>query len=82
MKNMMVVVHLTIFSKIRYNIPKWFLPSWYKYLFAKRDRWCGDAGLVRTFICRARNHPAGVVWYNPNGFEPDMHCKNCGDDLG
>jgi hypothetical protein len=24
----------------------------------------------------------GVVWYNIAGFEPDMTCKNCGDDLG
>ena len=31
--------------------------------------------------CRAKGHPAGVVWYS-NGLEPDMHCKGCGEDLG
>jgi hypothetical protein len=62
--------------------PKWFLLSWYQYLFEKRDRWYGGSGWVRTIICRMRNHPCGPIWYNPNGLEPDMHCKNCGDDLG
>jgi hypothetical protein len=32
--------------------------------------------------CRANGHKNGVIWYNANGSEPDMHCKNCGDDLG
>ena len=32
--------------------------------------------------CRALGHRCGVIWYNPYGLEPDMHCKNCGDDLG
>ena len=32
--------------------------------------------------CRLRNHPAGVNWYNPGGFEPDMYCRGCGEDLG
>lgn len=46
-----------------------------KYLFAKPFT-------IRAFICRWRSHPCGAIWYNPNGSEPDMHCKNCGDDLG
>lgn len=33
-------------------------------------------------VCRFLGHPAGVWFYNPGGFEPDMTCKNCGDDLG
>ena len=33
------------------------------------------------FWCRFRGHPAGVVWFT-QGYEPDMHCKNCGDDIG
>jgi len=47
---------------------------WLKYIFAKPVS-------LRAIICRYRGHP-GVVWYNPNGSEPDMHCRNCGDDLG
>lgn len=33
-------------------------------------------------LCRMKGHPFGVKWYNVNGLEPDMHCKNCNDDLG
>jgi hypothetical protein len=35
----------------------------------------------RLIICRWRGHKDGVVWYNPGGLEPDLHCKNCGEDL-
>lgn len=49
------------------------------WLFA-RPR--GDLGLIRTAWCRLRGHPAGVWFYNPGGYEPDMRCKNCEDDLG
>ena len=45
-----------------------------KYLFTKPFS-------LKALICRYKGHPYGVVWYNPNGLEPDMHCKNCGDDL-
>jgi hypothetical protein len=31
--------------------------------------------------CRAKGHPCGVVW-NSSGLEPDMACKDCGEDLG
>jgi hypothetical protein len=46
-----------------------------KYLFAKPFSF-------RALVCRGKGHPDGVIWYNPGGLEPDMHCKNCGDDLG
>lgn len=35
-----------------------------------------------AIVCRVRGHPAGVVWYNSGRDEPDMHCRNCYDDLG
>lgn len=60
-------------------ITRWFSIWWWKYLLEKKNN---EVGWIRTIICRARNHPCGVWWYNPNGFEPDMHCKNCNDDLG
>ena len=56
----------------------WLKISWWKYLLTDS----GDIGIIRTAFCRAMKHPAGVWWYNPNDIEPDMHCKNCGDDLG
>ena len=37
---------------------------------------------VIRFRCRARGHKCGVWWYTSNGYEPDMHCKDCGDNLG
>lgn len=69
-----------------------FLVDLYLVLLPTRDgremrRWLlgkrrGELGIIRTAWCRLRGHPAGVVFYNPGGFEPDMHCINCGDDLG
>ena len=32
--------------------------------------------------CRLTGHKAGPVWFNPGGTEPNMHCRNCGDDIG
>jgi len=61
---------------------KWFQLWWWKYLFEPSNKHFGDIGIFKRAICRARNHPCGVWWYNPQGLEPDMHCKNCGDDLG
>jgi len=52
----------------------WTDPGWWLYLLR-------DCRGPRHFICRVRNHPAGVVWHNPGGIEPDMHCRNCGEDL-
>lgn len=37
---------------------------------------------IQAVWCRLRGHPDGVWWVNPSGYEPDMHCRNCGDDLG
>jgi hypothetical protein len=49
------------------------------YLFAPKDE---DVSWPRVVWCRFRGHPYGVIWYNPNGMEPDMTCTNCYDDLG
>uniref|UniRef100_A0A6H2A1Q5 Uncharacterized protein n=1 Tax=viral metagenome TaxID=1070528 RepID=A0A6H2A1Q5_9ZZZZ len=59
----------------------WFGLLWWKYLFEKRSS-LYDAGRIKTAICRAGGHKPGVWWHNPNGLEPDMHCRGCGDDLG
>lgn len=40
-----------------------------------------DLDTQASFWCRRLGHPNGVVWYT-NDFEPDMHCKDCGEDLG
>jgi len=54
-----------------------------RYLISKRGkRWGKDEPWIKVIWCRMRNHPCGVVWYNGSGLEPDMTCKNCGDDLG
>ena len=62
-------------KNIYYAVILWLSPSWYSYLFKPWKGW-------RTVICRVGGHKCGVVWYNPTGLEPDMHCQNCGDDLG
>ena len=54
---------------------KWFSIWWYKYLFKNNTG-------IRNIICRAKGHTYGVWWYNSHWLEPDMHCKNCGEDLG
>lgn len=56
----------------------WFTKDWWQYLLIKNK----DTSRLTTFICRIKGHPYGVIWYNANGLEPDMHCKNCYDDLG
>lgn len=58
----------------------WINIDWWKYLLSEPSS-CEDSRW-RAFWCRARGHPYGVVWYTLYGYEPDMHCKNCGDDLG
>jgi len=51
---------------------------WWKYIFEKDGKhW---PSLKRIF-CRINNHKAGPVWYS-HKLEPDMRCRNCGDDLG
>lgn len=63
---------------------KWFARSWWKYLLdvgslqKPRIGWPG----WRKLLCRARGHPFGVWWYTLSRLEPDMRCRNCGDDLG
>jgi hypothetical protein len=56
----------------------WFTKSWWKYLLEKPHH---SSNRIKSFICRMRGHPCSVWWYNW-GLAPDMHCKNCGDDLG
>ena len=53
--------------------------SWFKYLLEPINskyvsRW-------EVIKCRATGHKYGVIWYS-NALDPDMHCMNCGDDLG
>lgn len=37
---------------------------------------------LRRFVCRARGHRCGPIFYRSYGLEPDMRCKNCHDFLG
>jgi hypothetical protein len=62
----------------------WLTRSWWRYLLNNPD-YRGRKHPVRSwnhFWCRVRGHRCGPVWYNAGGIEPDMHCRNCGDDLG
>ena len=61
--------------------------KWYwKYLFEgayhKDEGFLTDIKyMLKRIICRINRHSSGPVWYNSSGFEPDMTCKNCGDEL-
>jgi len=64
---------------------KWFNYWWYKYLFTF-NRYSGmdDASFIEKVICiwcRIKGHPKGPIWFT-SGFDPDMQCKDCGEDLG
>lgn len=54
---------------------KWLTIKWWKYLLVGCTGWT-------NFLCRINGHKCGPIWYNFNGFEPDMHCVNCGEDIG
>jgi hypothetical protein len=64
---------------VYYVVRQWFSKSWWNYLF---DMKSSDVSWFTVILCRIKGHPAGTVFYNTNGLEPDMHCKNCGDNLG
>lgn len=62
----------------------WFTLSWWKYLLEDLDfNISYDRGIspLKVILCRIRGHKCGVIWYSGR-YEPDMSCKNCGDDLG
>jgi hypothetical protein len=56
------------------------ISSMFRYLCAPRS-WRSPMWPLVVW-CRLNGHPAGPIWHNPGGTEPDMHCKFCGDDLG
>lgn len=61
-----------------------FYPSWWAFVFGPMESRYDDEWhwRLRVIWCRIRGHRAGVVWFNPSGYEPDMTCKCCGEDLG
>jgi len=60
---------------------RWFGIGWYKYLFKFDCTKRSSKDKLMNIICRIRDHPNGITWYTLD-FEPDMHCKDCGDYLG
>ncbi len=75
----------SILWTIQFYLTIFFVPwsqqwkDWWGYIFEEKD--C-DVSWFRVIICRWRNHPYNVVWYNFQGTEPNMRCSNCRDDLG
>lgn len=58
-----------------------FYLGFYQYLFSNLD-WCeGYLHKIKVVVCRIKGHPRGPIYYNVNGFEPDMSCKDCGDEV-
>lgn len=54
--------------------------GWIKYLLEPSNS--DYVSKWEVIKCRAAGHKCGVIWYNSNALEPDMHCRNCGDNLG
>ena len=57
-------------------------PRW-RYLITgnpEKSKYFKDEFSLAKFFCRLKGH--GPVWWYSHGLEPDMHCKDCGDDLG
>jgi len=61
-----------------YWLSFWFTKDGRDYLFRPPAE---DISKWTAFKCRLSGHKCGVVWYTSTGLEPDMHCKNCYDDL-
>lgn len=51
---------------------------WYRYLFKKRSTYYPRISWITVFVCRIKGHPCGAIYYS-FGFEPNNHCKHCGD---
>jgi len=62
-----------------WKLLRWFSICWWLYLFEPASSYYNDTSLWRAVHCRLRGHPRGQVYFNPGGFEPDEHCKDCGD---
>ena len=66
------------------NLPVW--GEW-RYWFREhgwRYHWWSLFEETRShrIYCRLRGHPNGQVFYNPNGYEPDTSCRDCGEEIG
>jgi hypothetical protein len=61
--------------------PAFFALWWWQGLFACRDH---GHGLWRNVWCWVRGYHGPVVWYTTDfePLEPDMRCRDCGEDLG
>ena len=65
------------------NADKDYGPEWYPSWLLYKTYWMYYLlGYGSRFLCRWRGHPAGMIWNNPYGSEPNMRCKDCGEDLG
>ena len=62
----------------------WITKDWWKYVVEHVEFYNNDNELFffQHMWCRATGHPCGVWFYNMGGYEPDIHCQYCGDDLG
>lgn len=66
--------------KIINYINPWYYSGYIQYLFSDLT-WCDSLQhQIQVIFCRIKGHPNGVIWYS-SGYEPDMSCKDCGDQL-
>lgn len=75
----------SILWTIQFYLTIFFVPwsqqwkDWWSYIFEEKNP---EVSWFRVIICRWKDHPHEIVYYNFQGTEPDMRCSNCRDDLG
>lgn len=61
---------------------RWLHKDWWLYLLERPKENRSLMFYLKRILCRYRDHPMGIIWYNIGGSEPDMRCKGCREDLG
>lgn len=66
-----------------WGFTRWFSKWWWQYLFEKKngDQSFYEISRLKIILCKIKGHPNGYIFYNPGGYEPDYHCKDCYEEL-
>jgi hypothetical protein len=63
-------------------VNRWLTLIWWRYILDDSFANKGYGTYLSRIWCRIRRHPSGPWFANAGGLEPDMRCKDCGEDLG
>lgn len=57
---------------------KWINTGWWRYLMSPPAQ---SVSRRQAFMCRARGHPHGAIFFKPCGVKPDPRCWDCLDEI-